>query len=684
MVPYSESTNTSPPLTGGQLDIYRKQATFKLQNMRIAIEDPERTAIKMKVWSYLESDPAYWPTNKILSSDEEKHKTAKLLEKFRNSKLFDNIHSWDYKTRTRYLITLNQAVEMLNANLSIKFALGVSLFANALLCLGTQRHLKYYKDVWSGKILSCLAITELAHGSDTKRLKTTATYDHLTNELVLNTPNIGAAKCWVGNLGRQSTHALLFAQLIVDNVCHGLHAFIVPIRDPDTLIPYPNITVGDIGEKDGLHGIDNGYVIFHYYRIPKECLLNKIGDINENGEYETAFTNPQELLGAALESLSAGRVAILQESSNTLIKAIVIAVRYAAQRLQFSDSEGNELPILEYQTHQWRLFPYLAASYAFKSFMHDFDEQYINLVADSREGRINVAHLPQMVKGIHAIVCTTKALITWTTQTAIQECREACGGHGYHKAAGFGDLRSNHDPRVTFEGDNTVLLQQTSNWILRLYSDSDLDSEMFPLSEVSFLKNKDIVLQRKYRNDVSINSDKFIMETYEWLICWLCKSTLQKIDYLRKQQKDKFLIRNQSQVYKARTLSLVFAEFLILTYFIKKCKSCSPDVRPVLCKLFNLYGLWSLHKHLAVIYQGGYCEGPSFGEGLSEAVLRLCSELKPEVVSLTDAIAPPDFVLNSILGCSDGKIYERLMEAFNLPDSSANFNEDSILLQSKL
>ena len=38
-----------------------------------------------------------------------------------------------------------------------------------------------------------------------------------------------------------------------------------------------------------------------------------------------------------------------------------------------------------------------------------------------------------MVKGIHALVCTTKALITWTTQAALQECREACGGHGYHR-----------------------------------------------------------------------------------------------------------------------------------------------------------------------------------------------------------------------------------------------------------
>jgi acyl-CoA oxidase len=46
-----------------------------------------------------------------------------------------------------------------------------------------------------------LAITELAHGSDTKRLKTTATYDHSTQEFIINSPGIEAAKCWVGNLG---------------------------------------------------------------------------------------------------------------------------------------------------------------------------------------------------------------------------------------------------------------------------------------------------------------------------------------------------------------------------------------------------------------------------------------------------------------------------------------------------
>lgn len=156
-------------------------------------------------------------------------------------------------------MTLNESVHSVCPNLSVKIALGIGLFNNALLALGTERHIKYYEAARNGKLVNCLAITEVAHGSNTKRFRTTATYDPKTQEFVINTPDFEAAKCWVGNLGKTATMALTFAILYTaDEENHGLHGFLVPIRDPNSMKPYPGVLVGDIGEKIGLNGIDNG------------------------------------------------------------------------------------------------------------------------------------------------------------------------------------------------------------------------------------------------------------------------------------------------------------------------------------------------------------------------------------------------------------------------------------------
>ena len=64
---------------------------------------------------------------------------------------------------------------------------------------------------------------------------------------------------------------MVYAQLYdVDGEHHGLNAFLVPIRDTKTLQAFPGVSVGDMGHKIGLNGIDNGFVMFNNYNIPRE------------------------------------------------------------------------------------------------------------------------------------------------------------------------------------------------------------------------------------------------------------------------------------------------------------------------------------------------------------------------------------------------------------------------------
>ena len=348
-------------------------------------------------------------------------------------------------------------------SMQIKSGVQWGLFGAAVMHLGTERaHQQFLPSIMSLATPGAFAMTESGHGSDVASIGTTATYDPDTDEFVIDTPFRNAWKDYLGNAAKDGQAAVVFAQLIVSGVNHGVHAFYVPIRDGADFLP--GVGGEDDGLKGGLNGIDNGRLHFTGVRIPRTNLLNRYGDVDENGVYSSPIASPGRRFFTMVGTLVQGRVSLDGASTVASKLALTIAIRYAAERRQFSDGVGDdEVVLLDYQRHQRRLLPRLAQTYAM-SFAHDqLLEKFHGVFSGEHDTDADRQDL-------ETLAASLKPFSTWGALDIIQEAREACGGNGFLAENRLTQLRADLDIYATFEGDNTILLQLVAKRLLTDYA----------------------------------------------------------------------------------------------------------------------------------------------------------------------------------------------------------------------
>jgi acyl-CoA oxidase len=551
------------------------------------------------------------------------------------------------------------SIEMLafgDLSLMVKAGVQWGLFGGALQLLGTKRqHDKYLPDVMSFDLPGCFAMTETGHGSDVQQLRTTCTYDPATQTFDLHTPHQAARKDYIGNAAKDGRMAVVFAQLITQGKNHGVHAWLVPIRNEDGT-PCTGVTIGDDGPKAGLNGVDNGRLTFDHVTVPRDMLLDRYGQVAADGTYTSSIENETRRFFTMLGTLVRGRVSVGGSAASATKLALDIAARYGDVRRQFAaPGEEREIVINDYLVHQRKLLPALAKTYA----LHFAQGQLVETMHDVQGAlRLNGGALDEHAqRELESRAAGLKVAQTWHATQTIQMCREACGGAGYLQENRLPHLKADTDVFTTFEGDNTVLLQLVAKGLLTGYRDTfgSLDG----WGRIGFIADmvRETVLERTAARALIArlvdavpgrDDDEIPMLTRGWqlkMFEFREKHALEgAIRRLRKNAGTEgmapFDMFNDVQDHVLKTAQTHIERIVLEAFVAGVDRTTDPAAKQLLDTLCDLYALSAIEADKAWFLEHGQLT-PARAKLLTSTVNQLLKDLRPHIITLVDAFGIP-------------------------------------------
>ncbi|GFQ07026.1 peroxisomal acyl-coenzyme a oxidase 1 [Phtheirospermum japonicum] len=573
----------------------RKKAEFDVEAMKVIwAGSPHNLQLSDRISKLVANDPVFRKDDRSMLPRKELFKNSLRKAAYTWQRIVDLRLSeeeasklWFYVDETSYIV------------------LHWLMFIPAIKGQGTdEQHQKWLPFAYNMQIIGCYAQTELGHGSNVKGLETTSTFDPRTDEFVLHSPTLTSSKWWPGGLGKVSTHAVVYARLIIDGKDHGVHGMIYCSTTElgETIGLFQESLVGDIGMKFG----NGGFNAMDQWSVAiRSCSYSKKSDVDEvtrDGKYKQSDVPRQLVLwdiGICPTKNCLWRLLVIYQELCVLLQDIVLYV----------DSLDHGMADLKFR------------------FVGEWLEWLYNDVTKRLQAN-DFSTLPEA----HACTAGLKSITTSVTADGIEECRKLCGGHGYLCSSGLPELYAVYVPNCTYEGDNIVLLLQVARFIIKTVS--QLGTGKQPVGTIAYMGRIEHLMQCRCNAQRAEDwlKPSQVLEAFEARAARMSVSVARNLSKFTNSEQGTLLLDGFAELSADLVEAAVaHCQLIVVSKFIEKVQQA--DI-------------------------GGE------GAALANDQLRsLYTKVRPNAVALVDAFNYSDHYLSSILGRYDGNVYPKLYEA---------------------
>jgi len=332
-----------------------------------------------------------------------------------------------------------------------RFTVSYNLYAGSVVALGSdeQRELLYQSQP-SGE-LGCFAFTELGAGVlSGAGVETTATYNKSTDSFVIHSPTPSSRKTWISQ-GCQAEQAVILAELFIDEKSYGPHLFWHRIAKRNaksgTLTTLPGVEVTSLPEKIALRGLDNAYVMFDSFEVPRSSMLSRFCSLDSEGTY--TLNLPQgvkRMLDLLISRLLTGRI-VLSEATVGYARALVRRSWTHCATRRLWKGRKPEGPLMSTMPLIMNGFKDYAQSLAVVA----------KFIADTRtkvaEAIMQDVFPPELIEA----TCMCKFVGTGFAVDAVSAMRKLMGSRAIQADAWLGEGSFVCNATCAAEGDNTIM-----------------------------------------------------------------------------------------------------------------------------------------------------------------------------------------------------------------------------------